>query len=138
MLSLLCTTTMTAAAILDPPPSLNWTNVHGGPIVERGDPIQRLQTAAAPSAPVAASTSSPLRAPCAAYNFSYTMYTGYLDAGNDLELIQVTSSRAALDASLRPHPHARLSPSSGWREVERDDAGVARHGHLGGRRARSA
>ena len=41
-----------AAAELDPPADqLNWTNAHGGPLVDRGDPALWWTRSTAPSSP---------------------------------------------------------------------------------------
>ena len=82
---------------LDPPASeLNWTNSHGGPLVERGDPAEKFTHHQPPSlyslaspAPPPLSTPSP---------FKFTRYPGFLAAGNDIKVIEVSSLEAAIDA----------------------------------------
>ena len=89
-------TTVIAAVQLDAPNEhLNWTNVHGGPIVDGSDPINRW-IRSAPPAPAPVGTAAALHPH--ASPFSYTMAAGFLETGNDIKQLQVTSLQQALDA----------------------------------------
>ena len=91
-----------SATLLDAPPAeLNWTNPHGGPLNDAGfDPLMRFAPPTSPPPPkpctvslgglVRGSSSSP---------FSYSVHEGFLSAGGDLAVVNVTSVQEAL---LRP------------------------------------
>eukprot|EP00966_Prymnesium_polylepis_P192251 4455769-Prymnesium_polylepis.1 len=90
-----------ASSPLDADARFNWTNEHGGPLVDRGDPISRLATARAPTAAptsllrtLRSASAPPFNAP----PFNYTKLTGFLAAGNDLSVVEVDSAQEALDA----------------------------------------
>ena len=89
-------------APLDAADRFNWTNEHGGPIVDRSDPIGRFVAVRPPSAAPAGTASEmsitraavqPLRA-----SFNYTYASGFLASGNDLTTLYVETLQAALDA----------------------------------------
>ena len=73
-----------------------WMNEHGGPIVDLGDPIARLVGGGPPSAPFSSNHASALHDSVPPY--TYSRADGYLAAGNDLAVLNVTSVQEALDA----------------------------------------
>lgn len=96
---------------LDPPiAQLNWTNANGGPLTQNGDPAERFFRHTAPSAPHAMiepslhhmrpGTAQP-ETSAATPRFKYVQYHGFLAAGNDLQVVNVTSVQDALEACTR-------------------------------------
>ena len=85
--------------VLDPLPShLNWTNQHGGPIVDRTDPALRFARNRPHNAsilPVHASQPSKYK-PSSNYSFKY--YAGFLSASGITRAMQINDAQTALDA----------------------------------------
>ena len=82
---------------LDAPTAhLNWTNAHGGPLVYGGDIFSQIYRA--PSPPPFSRELRTAHGSLKPSPFHFVRYPGFLAAGNDIEVINVTSTQAALDA----------------------------------------
>ena len=100
-LVLLCSRRYQASAesILGPFPSeLNWTNIHGGPLLPQGDPIALLaKPSGKPPSLAPPLSASPSNVRRSSLTTTYAYQPGFLDDGNQLGAVQVESLQAAFD-----------------------------------------